>query len=147
MHTYKHVHTHQGSTQGWAAIPLRSLLDDIHIRRYWTWSHGGEECLLRSCDQSEEMNESPFLRPCMSAVHLAYQLWIIQSIIMSPETYPKKKKSLFFLLEFVLINPSLQLISKRDGMQGSFMYYNINNAPFVSLTHSHTERHRFGSLL
>lgn len=34
--TCAHTYTHQGSTQGWAAIPLRSPLDDIHIRRYWT---------------------------------------------------------------------------------------------------------------
>lgn len=40
-YTHAHTNTHQGSTQGWAAIPLRSPLDDIHIRRYWTQSHGG----------------------------------------------------------------------------------------------------------
>lgn len=62
----------------------------------------------------------------MSAVHLAYQLLIIQSIIiMSLETYPKKRNSQFFLFEFVLINPFLQLILKLDGMHESFMYYKI----------------------
>lgn len=64
-YTRTHAHTHQVSIQGWAAIPLRSPLDDIHIRRYWTESHGGKNALLRSCDQSEEMNESHFLRLCV----------------------------------------------------------------------------------
>lgn len=76
---------------GWH--PYKEILDLV------TW---GGRMLLRSCDQSEEMNEFHFLRLCMSAVHLTSS-WVFTPLSSCPEgPIPKRETASFSGLNLYL---------------------------------------------